>query len=167
MFNRLRIKNFKCFNDLELNFSMVNVLTGLNGMGKSTVIQSILLLGQSQKNIMSDKSLLLKGKYVDLGVGKDILFEKAEEDEVGIELQIDDNEGKFLFEYQPEEDVLPLKNWELHGSQKAFEQWTDRIYYLSAYRIEPQFLYRIENERELSERYFGKDGKFAIQYLKL
>ena len=77
MIKKLILKNFKCFEELKMKFSMVNVLTGLNGMGKSTVIQSILLLSQSQKNILSDDSLLLKGKYVDLGVGQDILFEKA------------------------------------------------------------------------------------------
>ena len=98
MIKKLILKNFKCFEELEMKFSMVNVLTGLNGMGKSTVIQSILLLSQSQKNILSDDSLLLKGKYVDLGVGQDILFEKAEEDEIGIDIWVDDNEEKFIFE---------------------------------------------------------------------
>ena len=57
MINKLILKNFKCFEELEVNFSTVNVLTGLNGMGKSTVIQSILLLGQSQKNIISNEPL--------------------------------------------------------------------------------------------------------------
>lgn len=166
MINKLILKNFKCFEELKVKFSMVNVLTGLNGMGKSTVIQSILLLGQSQKNIISDKSLFLKGKYVDLGVGQDILFEKAEEDEIGIDIWVDNNIEKFLFEYRPEEDVLPLKNSELCGDQESFECWIDKIFYLSAYRIEPQFLYRIENEKELSERYFGKNGEYAIQYLQ-
>ncbi len=166
MIKKLILKNFKCFEELKMKFSMVNVLTGLNGMGKSTVIQSILLLSQSQKNILSDDSLLLKGKYVDLGVGQDILFEKAEEDEIGIDIWVDDNEEKFIFEYRAEEDRLPLRNSELHGDQVSFERWIGRVFYLSAYRIEPQFLYRIENEKELSERYFGKDGEFAIQYLQ-
>lgn len=166
MIERLNLKNFKCFSELKINFSAVNVLTGLNGMGKSTVMQSILLLGQSQKNIMSDEALFFKGKYVDLGVGQDVLFEKAEEDEIGIEIQLNGNGGKYLFEYRPEEDSLPVKRSELYGDQDMFRQWTDRIFYLSAYRIEPQFLYRIENEKELTERYFGKDGEFAIQYLQ-
>lgn len=80
MLKQLVLKNFKCFDEIELRFSTVNVLTGLNGMGKSTVMQSILLLGQSQSSIMSEKVLSLKGKYVNLGVGQDILFEKAEKD---------------------------------------------------------------------------------------
>lgn len=164
MINKLSLENFKCFREIDLTFSMVNILTGLNGMGKSTVMQSILLLGQSQKSIISENILSLKGKYVDLGVGQDILFEKAEEDEIGIAIRVNDQENRFLFEYQPDVDALPLKNADFNEKQ---ENWMGKMFYLSAYRIEPQFLYRIENEKDLSERYFGKDGEYAIQYLKL
>lgn len=51
MLKELILENFKCFDKIRLQFSTVNILTGLNGMGKSTIMQSILLLGQSQKSI--------------------------------------------------------------------------------------------------------------------
>lgn len=164
MINKLGLENFKCFREIDLTFSMVNILTGLNGMGKSTVMQSILLLGQSQKSIITENILSLKGKYVGLGVGQDILFEKAEEDEIRMAITIDDQENRFLFEYLPDVDALPLRNSDFNEKN---ENWMGKMTYLSAYRIEPQFLYRIENEKDLSERYFGKDGEYAIQYLKL
>lgn len=167
MINELVLKNFKCFSEITLKFSMVNVLTGLNGMGKSTVMQSILLIGQSQKSIMSEQMLLLKGKYVNLGTGQDILYEKAEEDEIGISIQVDKNKESFLFEYQSEMDALPVKKLKFDGKKSIFEKKMDSLFYLSAYRIEPQFLYQIENEKELEKRYFGKNGEYAIQYLKL
>lgn len=167
MLKRLVLKNFKCFDVMELGFSTVNVLTGLNGMGKSTVMQSILLLGQSQNSIMSEQVLSLKGKYVNLGVGQDILFEKAEKDEIGIGVWTENTEEQYLFEYQPETDVLPLKSIDKNVDKSEYSAWENRLYYLSAYRIEPQFLYHIENEKEVSERYFAKNGEFAIQYLKL
>lgn len=167
MIKELSLKNFKCFKEISLRFSTVNILTGLNGMGKSTIMQSILLLGQSQKSIISENALFLKGKYVNLGVGKDVLFEKAEEDEIGITIATNDREEEFWFEYQADADVLMLKNSKRSKNQEILENWLGKIFYLSAYRIEPQFLYRIENEKDLSERYFGKDGEYAIQYLKL
>lgn len=163
MIRKLNLRNFKCFEEIDLSFSAVNILTGLNGMGKSSVMQSILLLGQSQKSIMSEKVLSLKGKYVNLGVGKDILFEKAEDDEIEIAIETNDSKEKYLFEYQAESDVLSLKNSDDVNNQNFLKN----MFYLSAYRIEPQFLYRIENEKDLSQRYFGKDGEYAIQYLKL
>ena len=42
----LRIENFKCFQDKTINFSNLTVLAGGNGAGKSTVIQSLLILAQ-------------------------------------------------------------------------------------------------------------------------
>ena len=167
MLKGLVLENFKCFDEMKLDFSTLNILTGLNGMGKSTVLQSILLLGQSQNSIMSEHVLSLKGKYVDLGVGQDILFEKAEKDEIGIEVWTENTEEKYLFEYQPETDVLPLKSEDKNVDKSLCSAWESRLFYLSAYRIEPQFLYHIENEKEVSERYFAKNGEFSIQYLKL
>lgn len=167
MLKGLVLENFKCFDNIKLDFSTVNVLTGLNGMGKSTVMQSILLLGQSQKSLVSEQVLSLKGKYVDLGVGQDILFEKAEKDEIGICVWTDDTEECYFFEYQPETDVLPIKNMERNPNKGLYVTWASCLHYLSAYRIEPQFLYHIENDKEVSERYFAKNGEFAIQYLKL
>ena len=124
-------------------------------------------MGQSQKSITFEEVLSLNGRYIRLGTGQDILFEKAEEDEIGIDIQVDQKDEKFCFRYQAETDVLPLKKISIDGNKEDFKRWTDRLFYLSAYRIEPQFLYQIENEKELSERYFGKTGEFAIQYLKL
>ena len=44
MIREIGVKNFKCFEELRLPVRQVNILTGLNGMGKSTMIQSLLLL---------------------------------------------------------------------------------------------------------------------------
>ncbi len=167
MLKELVLDNFKCFDEIKIRFSTVNILTGLNGMGKSTIMQSILLLGQSRKSIMSESVLSLKGKYVNLGIGQDILFEKAERDEIRISICTEDTEEQYLFEYQSETDVLPIKSIGNDLDNNLCMAWASHLYYLSAYRIEPQFLYRVENEKEVSERYFAKNGEFSIQYLKL
>lgn len=40
----LKIKNFKCFTDAVIELSRLSLLVGANGVGKSTVIQALLLL---------------------------------------------------------------------------------------------------------------------------
>lgn len=40
MINRINIKNFKCFSDATIDLRNINVLTGVNAAGKSTVIQA-------------------------------------------------------------------------------------------------------------------------------
>jgi predicted ATPase len=44
---KLTIKNFKSFENEDIYFEKLTVLTGGNGVGKSTVIQSLLILLQS------------------------------------------------------------------------------------------------------------------------
>ena len=59
MINKIMLKNFKCFQSLELNLKRLNILSGLNGMGKSTVIQSLLLLKQSIRQGYIPDNILL------------------------------------------------------------------------------------------------------------
>lgn len=44
MIKYLNIKNFKCFEDEKIELSRINILSGINGSGKSTIIQSLLYL---------------------------------------------------------------------------------------------------------------------------
>ena len=47
MIQRIEASNFKCFKDISLEMSNLNLLSGINSMGKSTIIQMLLLLRQS------------------------------------------------------------------------------------------------------------------------
>ena len=47
MLRRIGLANFKCFGNLDLPCASLNLLCGLNGMGKSSVIQALLVLRQS------------------------------------------------------------------------------------------------------------------------
>ena len=39
MIKKIELKNFKCFESLELPLGNLNLLSGINSMGKSTIIQ--------------------------------------------------------------------------------------------------------------------------------
>lgn len=167
MIRKLKITNFKCFGSLELNLKPLNVLMGLNGMGKSTVIQSLLLLRQSyQENGLL--GLKLNGKYVTLGNGNDVLSERAEEEKICF--CVEEDEGSLLaqYDYVPESDLLPniqLKNEMVNDRDSVL--LGDGLLYLSACRIEPRALYRIADEKELQRRDFGNNGELAIYYLNV
>ena len=87
MLRRVKLTNFKCFEQLALDCAPLNLLCGLNGMGKSTVIQAMLVLRQSlEAGELEQGRLVLNGDRVDLGTGSDILFEDAEQDVLGFEI---------------------------------------------------------------------------------
>ena len=47
MIKNIKLKNFKVFEDEDIELAPLTLITGINGMGKSSVIQSLLLLKQS------------------------------------------------------------------------------------------------------------------------
>ena len=47
MLTNVALRNFKCFQNLNLECAPLNLLCGLNGMGKSSIIQALLVLRQS------------------------------------------------------------------------------------------------------------------------
>lgn len=165
MINEISIHNFKCFDQMVLELKNVTILSGINGMGKSTVIQSLLLLRQSYLLNGNMKGLYLNGKYIELGNAQDILYEKAQEEKIGIGYATDTMKHMFEYDYIQDSDFLPLSNTDT-GEIKG-EIFDNHFMYLSAYRIEPKELYRITNEEELQNREFGNNGEFAIQYLNI
>ena len=88
MLRKIGLANFKCFKELDLPCSPLNLLCGLNGMGKSSVIQALLVLRQSfASGELQAGRLVLGGELVDLGAGSDVLFEDAEGDVIRFVLE--------------------------------------------------------------------------------
>ena len=163
MIDSLSLRNFKCFEDISLSFGSVNILTGLNGMGKSSVIQALLLLKQSFENSVANV-LRLNGPYVNLGWGSDVLYEKASSEVIDICVM----SGTSIFStaciYISDEEQLPLT--ETIPSQD-FSSLVQRLFYLSAYRIPPQHQYPLTSKKNLAARQFGPSGEFSLQYLNI
>jgi predicted ATPase len=107
---QLRLQNFKRFEDQSLELGALTLLSGLNGMGKSSVLQSLLLLRQSyQQGLLESTGLALNGDLVHIGTARDALFEDAKEDKIGFVLTFaDGNEATWQFDYDPEADILGL-----------------------------------------------------------
>ncbi len=77
MITKIRLKNFKCFEDETIGLTPLNLWTGLNGMGKSTLIQALLLLRQNYELglLENDNRISLNGELVKLGNSKDLLYQ--------------------------------------------------------------------------------------------
>ena len=62
MIETIRLTNFKCFEKQTLKLGNITLLTGLNSSGKSTFIQSLLLLRQSHdQGLLPNLGLALNG----------------------------------------------------------------------------------------------------------
>lgn len=165
MINKLRLKNFKCFKEIELPFTNINVFSGVNGMGKSTIVQALLLLRQSYIDYEFRDGLYLNGSYVNLGTGKDVLYEKGNEEQ-GIVFEVDDECNSFAchVSYIPEENMLPIvrNNYNKCISMNLFSK---SFTYLSPMRIQPESFYSLSNMSKLKNKQLGTSGEYAIHYL--
>ena len=163
MLQRLEIKNFKAFEAVTLNLSPLTILSGLNSSGKSTILQTLILLKQSYGRGMQDSSLLLNGVYQKLGVGFDVLYEKAVDDMISISLVVDGKRTNLS--YQALVDSSELRSKRSRFPSKNMQEFTCTVHYLSSQRIAPSPIYDQTGYFSDDILDFGPDGRLAVGYL--
>lgn len=163
MITNLHLRNFKCFEEQDFPFAPLTLLTGLNGMGKSSVIQALLLLRQSYKNTPFFKELILNGKYINLGTTKDIIYQYFTSKEMEISIDMEDENGKRPYRQTwVEENNKFTPNPRGHTYTFLKEIFQKEFQYFNAERIGPREFYSFSRD---SDNPLGKYGEHAAQYL--
>lgn len=168
MIKFIRIQRFKSLNDAQFPLAALNLFSGLNGMGKSSLIQTMLLLRQSQeKNTLKKKGLLLKGDYISLGTGQDILAENAEKETIEFTLTWENENPKyFVFNYENKSDLQPLTNYtEADTGIEHHSLFTKQFQYLSADRISPKSSYEVSEYYIRDLNSLGNHGEYTAHYI--
>jgi predicted ATPase len=167
MLEFIRIQRFKCLSDASFPLSALNLLSGLNGMGKSSLVQTLLLLRQSQeRNALFDKGLLLKGDYVNIGTGQDILSEQAENETVEFLLKWENMEpANFVFEYSSQSDLQPIQGKALNIQPDKISLFNKNFQYLSADRISPKAAYEASLYYIKDLNSLGNHGEYTAHYI--
>lgn len=168
MITNISVRNFKVFKDFEFRPSNLTILAGMNGMGKSSVIQTLLLLRQSfdDTRLMAG-ALSLNGSLVNLGKGKDVLYQYAIDETIAIGLSVDQVSYQWEFEYRPERDYLSGKD---ENQREAFEHinlFGDKFQYLHAERQGPEDIYAMNDFVVANQRQVGIHGELTAHYLYL
>ena len=112
MINKLVLKDFKIHSNLELPLGGITILTGQNGMGKSSVMQSLLLLRQSYNQQGPIKGINLKGDMSDLGSANDVECQTSKDGILNIQLAYDEGivDFKFSYDVDTNDTFLPAIN---------------------------------------------------------
>lgn len=90
MITKLRIQNFKAYRDQQFSLAPLTLLAGLNGSGKSSLLQSLLLLRQSyDQGILQQEPgrVALNEDLIRLGRFQEALFESADEPRISISFE--------------------------------------------------------------------------------
>ena len=177
MLRSITLTNFKCFERLDLPCAPLNLLCGLNGMGKSSVIQALLVLRQSfESGELQAGHLVLGGERIDLGAGSDVLFEDAEEEviEFFLDSEQERKPGKVrvswtgTFRYSRAGDQLTAVELE-EAAKNPLAGWRTPpfgglLHYIQAERVGPRKLYPL-SEVAARRGELGARGEYAWNYL--
>lgn len=75
MLSSLSVSNFKSLKEIDnISIAPITVLCGTNSCGKSSLIESVLLLKQTMRDRELRESLILNGEYVRLGDYENVVF---------------------------------------------------------------------------------------------
>lgn len=139
MIQRLSLHNFKCFVSETLELAPLTLLTGVNGVGKSSVLQALLLLRQAEIAPSNEPFVKLNGRdQLQLGQASDVLCRAAKDDPTQIRMVAHGavGEGEWTFDAHTDTDRA-LKFQRAHA-EKFPELAEAPFVYLHAERLGPR-----------------------------
>ncbi|KGN91300.1 hypothetical protein HQ45_00535 [Porphyromonas crevioricanis] len=172
----LRIRNFKCFYDIDIPLGSLTILAGKNGSGKSTVIQSLLLLRRTiehcgvwksdhfEYNEINSLNVELNGPYC-MGLGSSINILPIHFQDSKVHLGLHHGQEEFTISYETNKGDELWITPEMITNKLAYPEnflLPQEFYYLNAERIGP----RISQNIKFYDYYnVGSQGEFTAQII--
>ena len=160
MIDYLRLKNFKCFREQTVQFGGLTVLAGLNGTGKSSVIQALLALRQWSA---TDGKSPWRGPLVNLGSFTAVRHADASDDTVRLEASFGSEGSAYFAVYPPREHG---ESGDASSDTGGKQRLREDIFYVSADRLGPQQTLPFEEEGPPSATPLGRRGEYVLWYLE-
>lgn len=184
MISLIEIKTFKCFKLLKLPIKKFTLLSGTNASGKSSVLQSLVLLHQTIKNHEWSARLLLNGDDIKLGTVSDVVDKVNGRKKFEISIYDDEVNCHWTFSGEREEMSMAVESVEFDGVQHEkpkilhylFPHLADQkeislalrlrdLTYITAERVGPREFYSLEDDQVAMG--VGPTGEHAVSVLYL
>lgn len=106
MIKEWTLDNFKSIDERnDLEFRPLTIFTGANSSGKSTILQSILLVTQTLQSPIASRSILLNGWFKKFGTYSDIVNRRDNSKNIKIGFKLSNDGGAEMYRYRYYEDV--------------------------------------------------------------
>ncbi|TVP62605.1 MAG: DUF3696 domain-containing protein [Nodularia sp. (in: Bacteria)] len=168
MIKKLHLKNFKAFADENFDFKSLTLISGLNSTGKSSIIQSLILLRYSYiTDYLPNNGLKLDNQIAYIGTAEDAIYENAEEELISFSIVWEnDQQTIWSFDYDsPSSNVLPVASIFNDSIINEFNLFNDNFHYLGAERITPEESYPLSENDVVKHRQIGKKGEYTAHFL--
>jgi len=169
MIDQVHIENFKRFDRADFVFRPLTVLTGVNGGGKSTVVQTLLLARMAMET-PRQQTVRLNGPYnLNLGAARGVLNWAAPKPEIVVRLResLGGNTLEFRFGVPEQEEALHLDIDRMPiGGAVGLGKPHAGFTYLCAERLGPRDVLSV-SAQEPDHIGVGVQGEFTAQVLSL
>ena len=163
--DRIGMTNFKCFDEQSIPLAGINVLAGMNSTGKSTVIQSLLLLRQT--GVEADgkpESLNWHGSLVDLGAFKDVLHAGSEQETIVLEAAFGSSDSISIEVGHTDAGAYIIDSTGFAGASDT-SLYRPSMFYLGADRLGPQKTLPYPDRAPRPQTPLGANGELVLWYL--
>lgn len=161
--DRVQVVNFKSLKDVNISLSNLTLITGRNSGGKSSFIQSLLLLKQNEDNFYTrlQKTLIHNGSYTELGNKKDILFQDAYEDKIIISIFTSNVKTSLIFNNKDLKINLESTDENIFDIYNLFDE---SFQYITTDRAVPSITYKL-SDTSIEQNQIGFKGEYTAHYL--
>lgn len=169
MITRIKLDNFKIFKSQDFDIAPLTLITGINGMGKSSLIQSLLLLKQSFANtlLQSRAQVDLNSDFVNLESAEELCYEMAEDTNKKVTIKITYNNSEnyewVIDASKPKQKTLDC-TFSGSNNLNLLSIFSNDFIYLDAERWGPREEY-FRKERRVYNTKLGVQGELTPAYL--
>lgn len=168
MIRNIELTNFKCFDQVSIRTRPLTIIAGGNAAGKSSVIQSLLLLSQSKYDINAIGRLRLDDKLVKLISADRLRYTKSDSPEIKIAIYDDHDSLEDDIEVTIPDATLADRQPKCKTSANLptailnSALFSDDFLYLYANRLSPQTEYLKGNDERFDSRLGDRTGHRTV-----
>ena len=112
MIESITLKNYKAFEDVTIPIKPLTILLGANSVGKSSIIQMLMLLHQTaeERQGMYSSAMKIYGNYVNVGAFDNLFKDKDTSKSLQIRIQFSDEYTSDLIKHSNENFIDKFRN---------------------------------------------------------
>lgn len=160
------LKNFKCHKNFETELKKLNILTGSNAAGKSSLVQALLLAYKSWEECEKHQINTNKIYGMNLGIPMNIVSEDLEERDIEIELFLNGKKNKVVLGLPDDNDEISFDicNYEeiLETKHHQYNLGKMPLFYLNAERKGPRIVSFINDIMPYSVGNAGENTGYVL-----
>ncbi len=169
MLRKIGLKNFKCWQALDIDLAPITLFFGSNSSGKTAILQSLLMLKQTARGFDPDQHINFGGDndYVKLGSYQDLVFEHDLGKYVGIRLKWDTSKVIYFtsLNFEPNERRLKSIGYEVIWGIDERIYLQELAYEVESFEAATEYVkiwHDVENSYRMTTSFAENDEDYEI-----